>query len=119
MGVTVLDATAISQDKAVVDAYVNDPLVYRGKVTARLGAELLRTIDKLPSLIPEINLPIIIMQGTEDRLCNPEGSPMLYDLVGSRDKTLKLYEGFHHEIFNEPGHLQVMADVEAWLATRV
>jgi len=119
MGVTVLDATAISQDKAVVDAYVNDPLVYRGKVTARLGAELLRTIDKLPSLIPKINLPIIIMQGTEDRLCNPEGSPMLYDLVGSRDKTLKLYKGFHHEIFNEPGHLQVMADVEAWLATRI
>jgi alpha-beta hydrolase superfamily lysophospholipase len=98
---------------------VNDPLVYRGKVTARLGAELLRTIDKLPSLIPEINLPIIIMQGTEDRLCNPEGSPMLYDLVGSRDKTLKLYEGFHHEIFNEPGHLQVMGDLEAWLTTRI
>jgi len=30
MGTTVLDASAISQDKAVVDAYVNDPLVYRG-----------------------------------------------------------------------------------------
>jgi alpha-beta hydrolase superfamily lysophospholipase len=118
MGVTVLDATAISQDKAVVDAYIHDPLVHRGKITARLGAELLKTIDRLPSQIPMINLPIIIMQGTEDLLCNPEGSPMVYDLVGSRDKTLKLYEGFHHEIFNEPGHLQVMADLEAWLATR-
>ena len=119
MGVTVLDATAISQDKAVVDAYVNDPLVHRGKITARLGVEMVKTMDKLPSLIPQINLPILIMHGTEDRLSNPEGSPMLYDLVGSRDKTLKLYEGFHHEIFNEPGHLQVMADVEAWLATRI
>ena len=118
MGVTVLDATAISQDKAVVDAYVNDPLVHRGKITARLGVELLKTIDRLPSLVPAINLPIIIMHGTEDRLCNPEGSQMLYDLVGSPDKTLKLYKGFHHEIFNEPGHLQVMANVEAWLATR-
>jgi len=119
MGITVLDATAISQDKAVVDEYIHDPLVHRGKITARLGAELLKTVDRLPSQIPMINLPIIIMQGSEDRLCNPEGSPMLYDLVGSRDKTLKLYEGFHHEIFNEPGHLQVMADVEAWLATRI
>jgi alpha-beta hydrolase superfamily lysophospholipase len=119
MGATVLDATAISQDKAVVDAYVNDPLVHRGKITARLGMEMIKTMGKLPSLIPQINLPILIMHGTEDRLSNPEGSPMLYDLVGSRDKTLKLYEGFHHEIFNEPGHLQVMADVEAWLATRI
>jgi acylglycerol lipase len=115
MGVAVIDASTISQDKAVVDAYVNDPLVYRGKVTARLGAELVKILDRLPSLIPQITLPIIIMYGTEDRLSNPEGSRMLYDLVSSRDKTIKKYEGFYHEIFNEPGHLQVMADLEAWL----
>ena len=119
MGVAVLDATAISQDKAVVDAYVNDPLVYRDKIPARFGAEMVKILDRLPTLIPEIKLPIIIMHGTEDRLCNPEGSQMLYDLVGSRDKTLKLYKGFYHEVFNEPQHLQVMADVEAWLATHV
>jgi acylglycerol lipase len=119
MGVTVVDATAISQDKAVVDAYVNDPLVYRGKVTARLVAELVKTLDELPALIPKITLPIIIMYGTNDRLCNPEGSRMLYDLVGSRDKTIKQYEGFYHEVFNEPEHLQVMADLEAWLAAHI
>jgi acylglycerol lipase len=119
MGLTVLDATAISRDKAVVDAYVNDPLVYRGKITARLGAEMINTIDKLPSLIPEIKLPIIIMHGTEDRLCNPEGSQILYNRVGSRDKTLKLYKGFYHEIFNEPEHEKVMADVETWLSAHI
>ena len=119
MGVAVLDATAISQDKTVVDAYVNDPLVYRDKIPARFGAEMVKILDRLPVLIPQITLPIIIMHGTEDRLCKPEGSQMLYDLVGSRDKTRKLYQGFHHEIFNEPGRLQVMADVEAWLATRI
>jgi acylglycerol lipase len=115
MGVAVIDASTISQDKAVVDAYVNDPLVYRGKVPARLGAELVKILDELPALIPQITLPIIIMYGTKDRLSNPEGSRMLYNLVGSRDKTIKPYEGFYHEIFNEPGHLQVMADLEAWL----
>ena len=44
---------------------------------------------------------------------------MLYERVGSRDKTLKLYEGFYHEILNEPGHKQVLADMEIWLATRI
>ena len=119
MGLTVLDASAISRDKAVVDAYVNDPLVYRGKIRARLGAEMINTIDKLPSLIPQISLPIIIMHGTEDRLCNPEGSQILYDKVGSVDKTLKLYKGLYHEIFNEPEHEKVMADVEAWLSAHL
>jgi len=119
MGVTVLDASAISQDKAVVDAYVNDPLVYRGKIRARLGAEILKTLQELPRQMPEIILPILIMHGTADQLCDPEGSQMLYEQVGSRDKTLKLYEGFYHEIFNEPGHKQVLADMETWLATRI
>jgi acylglycerol lipase len=119
MGVTVINATTISQDKAVVDAYIHDPLVYRGKVRARLAAELLNTVERLPSLIPQIVLPIIIMHGTADRLCNPEGSQMLYDLVGSSDKTLKFYQGFYHEVFNEPEHLQVMADLETWLAARI
>jgi alpha-beta hydrolase superfamily lysophospholipase len=59
------------------------------------------------------------MHGTEDRLCNPEGSQMLYDLVGSSDKTLKLYKGFYHEVFNEPEHDKVMADVETWLSAHI
>ena len=119
MGVTVIDASAISQDKAVVDAYVNDPLVYRGKIRARIGAELLSTVRRMPSEMPRIKLPILIMHGTADRLSDPEGSRMLYDRVSSKDKTLKLYEGFYHEIFNEPGHKQVLADMEAWLDNRI
>lgn len=115
MGVAVLDATAISRDKAAVDAYVNDPLVYRGKTSARLGAELLSTIQKLPDQMHKITLPVLIMYGSEDQLSNPEGSKMLYQKVGSRDKTLKVYEGLYHEIFNEPEHEKVLADMEAWL----
>ena len=116
---SVVDVSALSQDKAVVDAYVNDPLVYRGKIRARFGGEMVKIQQELPRRMPEIKLPILIMHGTADLLCDPQGSKMLYERVGSRDKTLKLYEGFYHEIFNEPGHKQVMADMETWLATRI
>ena len=119
MGATVLDASAISQDQAVVDAYVNDPLVYRGKIRARTGAELIRTMKELAAQIPDISLPILVMHGAADQLSNPEGSKMLYELAGSKDKTLKLYDGFYHEIFNEPGREQVFADMETWLAAHV
>jgi len=115
MGVTVLDASTISRDKAVVDAYVNDPLVFRGKIPARTGAELARMWKTLPEEMSKIKLPILIMQGTADQLANPASSKLLYERVGSKDKTLKLYGGFYHEIYNEPEHKQVMADVEAWL----
>lgn len=118
LGIAVLDASAISRDKAVVDAYVNDPLVYRGKMTCRFGAEMFKTMRRLPSDMSQISLPILIMHGTADKLGDPDGSRLLYERASSTDKTLKLYDGFYHEIFNEPEHQRVMADMEAWLAAR-
>ena len=119
VGLCVIDASSISRDQAVVDAYVNDPLVYRGKIRIRLGTEIIKAMQVLPSQMPRIHLPILIMHGTADRLSDPKGSEILYNRVNSRDKTLNLYNGFFHEIFNEPGREQVFADVEAWLAAHV
>ncbi|MBM4446382.1 MAG: alpha/beta hydrolase [Chloroflexi bacterium] len=119
MRLTVIDASTLSRDKAVVDAYDSDPLVYRGKLPARIGAELAKMWKKLPEQMPEINLPMLIMHGSADQLAAPEGSQLLYERAGSKDKTLKLYDGFYHEIFNEPEHKRVMADVDVWLAKHV
>ena len=119
MGVTLLDASAISRDKAVVDAYVNDPLVFRGKVPARTGAELARMWKQLPEQMPKIKLPILIMHGFADQLVNPAGSKLLYERVGSKDKTLKLYDNCYHEICNEPEREQVFVDMEAWLTKHI
>ena len=114
-GVDTIETSTISRDKAVVSAYINDPLVYLGKISARLGAELIGTMQEIKHTMPQVRLPILIMHGTGDRLCDPEGSLMLYERVGSPDKTLKLYDGFYHEIFNEPEHEQVFKDIEEWL----
>lgn len=119
MGVDIIDASTISRDKAIVDSYVNDPLVYRGKISARLGVELIKTMKELTHQISQIKLPILIMHGTDDRLCDPEGSQMLYERVSSPDKTLKLYNGLYHEIFNEPEREQVFRDMEVWLVVHM
>ena len=119
MGVASLDVNNISRDKAVVAAYVNDPLNYTGKLRARWGMELLKTMNQLHSKISELSLPILIMQGTADRISDPSSSKMLFDGVSSKDKTLKLYEGFYHEIFNDPDRQQVFQDMENWLKLHV
>ena len=115
IGLYVIDATAISRDSAVVNSYIADPLVYRGKIRARLGTEIIKMVQILPNQMPQIRLPVLILHGTADRLSDPGGSEMLYDRLSSKDKTLKLYDGFYHEIFNEPGREQVFADMETWL----
>jgi len=114
-GLIQLDAKGVSRDPAVVDAYVNDPLVYTGKTTARLGAELLKTMQRVAEQATQISLPIMIVQGSDDKLVDSSGAQLFYDLVGSGDKTIKIYNGFYHEVFNEPEHEQVLNDVKTWL----
>ena len=99
----------LSRDPAVIEAYVNDPLVYRGPVPPRLGGMMGNTAEAVPS----IKLPALIMAG--DAVADGARSKTMYSLLGSNDKTLKLYEGLRHEIFNEPEQLQVFGDLAAWL----
>jgi alpha-beta hydrolase superfamily lysophospholipase len=114
-----IDATLISRDPAVVQAYQTDPLVYHGKLPARTVAELARTIDSFPEAVPAITVPTLIMYGKADGLCPPDGSLMLAHRIGAADKTLLAYDGLYHEIFNEPEQQRVLDDLCAWLAARV
>lgn len=118
MGVATLDAGSISQDRDVVQAYLNDSLVYNGKVTARLGAELLKVMKILQQKLSDIHLPVLILHGADDKLADPQSSQLLYDNVSSMDKTVLFYKGYHHEIHNEPGRNSVLADIENWLEAR-
>ena len=80
---------------------------------------MLRALNRVSAETAKITLPFIAMQGSEDHLVDPDGAEILYRKAGSKDKTLKIYEGLYHEIFNEPEHDRVLKDVETWLAARV
>lgn len=100
-------------------AYVNDPLVFHGKASARLAAELLKGMRRVGAESGRIDLPLLIMQGSEDKYVNPAGAQILYDKVGSKDKTIRIFDGMYHELFNEPEHASVLEEVENWLSVRV
>jgi acylglycerol lipase len=106
-----LPSAMLSRDPAVVRAYENDPLVYRGPLpTGGTGGSM---FSKLYPMVPQIKLPVLIMAGNGGS--DGARSRVLYEQIGSEDKTLKLYFGLLHEIFNEPEHPQVLADLENWL----
>ncbi|MCO5188090.1 MAG: lysophospholipase [Anaerolineae bacterium] len=117
-GLVALDASTISRDPAEVQAYNDDPLVFRGKLPARTGAELLAAFKFIQDEAYNITAPILIWHGTADRLTNPEGSRQLFERVGSADKTLKLYEGAYHETLNDLDRDQVINDLIGWLDQR-
>jgi alpha-beta hydrolase superfamily lysophospholipase len=115
---TGLDATAISRDQAVVDAYVNDPLVH-SKGTPRLGTEMTKAYEWTQAHAAEMSIPLLIVHGSVDRLAPPEGSRAFYDKVKFDDKERQVYEGYYHEVFNDIGKEKVLATVETWVEQRL
>jgi acylglycerol lipase len=118
-GVLRLPLNRISRDPAVVDAYNNDPLVFRTPIRARLGAEMLDAMDRVDAGLASLRIPLLVMQGTADGLVDPGCGPHVYDRAGSVDKTLKMYDGLWHEIFNEPERDHVLNDLTGWLRSHL
>jgi len=116
LGVAAIGAEQkISRDPEVVRAYREDPLVYRGKIKARTGAEVLATMEGLPARLPRLTMPLLLLHGTDDQICALTGSAMVHDTVSSPDKTLRRYQGLYHEVFNEPEREQILTDLLCWL----
>ena len=115
VGALQLDADGVSRDPAEVAKYLSDPLVYTGKLSARLLAELFRAMQSAEEGARRITIPLLIMHGADDQMTAPSGSRTLHESAASSDKTLKIYPGLYHEIFNEPERLEVMTELGDWL----
>ncbi len=113
-----LKAATVSRDPAVVASYESDPLVYRGGIPAGTLVAIGRAITRIQAGMESITMPLLLLHGTADELCEPEGSKQLDARAGSTDKTLKLYEGLAHEVLNEPEKEEVLGDLREWLDAR-
>ncbi len=114
-GVAKLQLDRVSSDPSVVRAYFDDPLISKGKVRARMGAEILDAIATVDGAAPAINVPILILHGGDDVIAPASASRRLHERIGSTDKELIVYDGLWHEIFNEPQRDAVLGDVRRWL----
>ena len=119
LGILQLDASGVSRDPAEVQRYRNDPLVYTGKLSARFVEQLFAGMQAITGSAHEIGLPMLILHGGADSMTAPAGSQFLYERISSEDKTLQIYPGLYHEIFNEPEKEQVLGDIERWLEERL
>jgi acylglycerol lipase len=114
-GVVKLPYDKACSDPSVVAAQRHDPLTYQGPVRARMASQTLTAIKKVNARLPSMPIPVLLLHGTADEFAEVANSQRIYDTVGSTDKTLKLYEGLWHQLFNEPARETVYADVRDWL----
>ena len=111
-----LDATKISRDESVVKAYQDDPLVH-DRVSARWFTEMLSTMEAVNRQATRIQIPVLMQVAGDDHLVNAQSSKQFFENLTVADKTLHVYDGLYHEIYNEleDQRQEVLGDLEDWL----
>lgn len=115
LGVLKLKNEDFSRDPEAVRKLNSDPLIAGEIQPASTVAALARADDRLKTSFDQITLPVFIMHGTVDKATVPAGSQFFYEHAGSPDKTLKMYEGHYHDLLNDYGKEDVLADTTHWI----
>ena len=115
-----LDATKISRDESVVNAYQNDPLVH-DRVSARWFTEMLSTMEEVNRQASRIQIPVLMQVAGDDHLVSAQSSQQFFEKLTVTDKTLYMYDGLYHEVYNEldEQRQKVLSDLEAWLENHI
>jgi acylglycerol lipase len=108
-----------SRDSAIVDLMNNDSLIAHETQPTQTVAAMVRADERLKKEFPKITLPLLILHGTKDKATKPGGSQYFFETAGSKDKTLKLYEGSFHDLLNDLDKQLVIFDILAWIKERI
>jgi acylglycerol lipase len=109
----------LSRDPEVERKKKTDPLAGNVKISLGTARALLIASEETRKQTSQLSLPLLVMHGADDTLTFPSGSRMLVEQAASQDKTLKIWPGLRHEIFNEPEGPEVIDYLIEWLEKRV
>jgi alpha-beta hydrolase superfamily lysophospholipase len=112
-----LDTAALSHDAQIVKAYNDDPLVH-DKISARLYIGMYDSGLWALEHAAEFPVPLLLMHGTADRLTSAQASHEFAE-HGGKKVTWRAWEGWYHEIHNEPDRAEVLKVMTTWMNARI
>ncbi|XP_052242887.1 monoglyceride lipase-like isoform X2 [Dreissena polymorpha] len=121
MIVAKIDPLKVSRDAVFVKRYKEDPLVWHEGVKCGWGVAMLHALSQITSSFQDMTLPFIVLHGSEDTICELEGSQLLYDKAASKDKQIKIFDGAFHQIHNDTPDVKKETNktISQWIADRL
>ncbi|XP_038627830.1 monoglyceride lipase isoform X1 [Tachyglossus aculeatus] len=115
-----IDSSVLSRNKTEVDSYNADSLVCHAGLKVCFGIQLLNAVSRVERALPKLTLPILLLQGSADRLCDSKGAYLLMEAAKSQDKTLKVYEGAYHVLHKELPEVtsSVFQEIKMWFSQK-
>lgn len=114
-----LDSAAISRDKEEVRKYDADKYNH-GKITAGTFLSFFEAGKWALANAQNLKVPLLLMHGTADKLTSHEGTREFAASAPQNLVTLKLWEGYYHELHNEPepDRTEAINYIVDWLGKR-
>ncbi len=112
-----LDVAGISRDKNEIEAYKKDPLIH-DKVSPNYSIVFIESGKWAIKNANKLNLPMLLMHGTDDRLTSYKGSEEFEKNSGNK-VDLQLFEGGYHELHNDIIKNEVLKQMLAWLNNQI
>ncbi|CAN6174229.1 unnamed protein product [Urochloa humidicola] len=109
----------VSRDPEALKTKYSDPLVYTGPIRVRTGNEILRISSYLQRNLSRVTVPFLVLHGTADTITDPRASQRLYHASMSTNKSIKLYDGYLHDLLFEPERDDIANDIINWLSARL
>ncbi len=112
-----LERKYLSRDRNVEIRYNSDPLVH-DQVSASLGMDLVTKGAWMVQNAASLSIPVLLMYGTDDHLVN---LPLIHEFVNKAGSslTVKEWDGFYHEIHNEPEKELVYNYAINWIKSKL
>jgi len=115
---TALDSDSISRDPEECRKYREDPLIH-DKAAVKMASELNSVQKSIFSRSENMNCPLLLCYGSEDRIAPHEPIEAFYKGSGSDDKEIKVFEGAYHEIHNDTIRGDVYTLYADWISNRI
>jgi len=112
-----LDANLLSYNEETVRAYESDPLVHN-EISAEMALSLQEAGKWLADGSFEVDVPMLVMQGEDDAIIDPEAVYAFFEKLKG-DKKLKKWPLCKHEIHNEYDYEQVFEYIYDWINNKI
>ncbi|MEB7852209.1 lysophospholipase [Staphylococcus equorum] len=105
----------LCSDQTVVEKYKLDDLNAK-QISMGLIYTLLDGVEYLKNNTKQFKDNILMLHGKEDGLVSYKDSIQLYNEIGSEHKSIHIYDGLQHEIFNESSYNKsIFNEIVDWL----
>jgi acylglycerol lipase len=109
--VDAVDPRDLSRNPAAVRAYIDDPLIEKGKLVARTAIGMDKAFDVVRARRGEIACPVLLLHGTDDRVTSQNASLDFFRNIGSTRKRYLRLRGYFHELFDETGAEELVRNI--------